>query len=207
VNNDKYYDPILAYITEHGESGVNTLGNALDISPSTIQKYLDRQTYFKKTEARKWDLPSKVNADIKSDTMTLMVDSVENSLLILRAHLEELVEDVQNSLGPVKTLKRGISTIKAAVAPKTSNTSDIDQRFIDLTNDNKELMSTFKRYINKIPEEYKDLLLNFDHIGFCIIRGTDSINKEIMNEVSELLLEKTDILSEEVITALKRYQK
>lgn len=204
---EKYYDLILPLITEKGELGVNEIARYIDVPPSTVQKYLTDQKYFKKTEKRKWDLPDRVNTDIKSDTLSLMVNSVENALLILKAQLTDLVESVDNSLGPVKTLKRGVTSINTPVATKSGESVDIDPRLLDLDKKIKDSYAVFKKYVKVVPDEYRELILNFDYMGFTLAYGTEVANGDINEDISALLLEKTSTLSEDTIEMLKEFQK
>lgn len=204
VSNSKYHDEILRYITEHGESGVNALAKALDIPLSTMQKTLEQQTYFKKTERRKWDLPENVIADIKSDTMTLMVSSVENALLLVKAQLTDIQDSVQNSLIPINTLKRSINSIVTPVAAKPPN---IDQRLLDLDKKVKDVRNVLKIHMENVPEEYKDLIVNLDILGLMIERGTEYLFNEAHNDLSALLTGQTDTLSDETLKMLESYQK
>jgi len=201
---NNYHDMILAVITEQGELGVNEIARRIDVPLSTVQKYLERQTYFMKTERRKWDLPANVNADIKSDTMSLMVNSVENSLLILKSQLSEIQESVNNSLIPLSTLKRGISTVKTPVAGKSVN---VHPKLVKLEEDANEIEEVFKKFKDKLPDEYKDMILNVDMVWLSISKGTEYVKGEFSNQISSLLLEKGDNLSDDVINSLKLYQK
>lgn len=204
MSNNKYHDLILAVITEKGELGVNEIARAIEVPLSTVQKYLERQTYFKKTERRKWDLPHNVNADIKSDTMSLMVNSVENALLLVSAQFADLQESVQNALIPVNTLKRGISTLRAPVAPKAP---DIDKRLIELSNTANSVYEIIKNKKDNIPSDHVDTLLNLDYIGLVLTLGTNEALKLIGEDVYQVLSGKYPFIPEETINILLKYQK
>lgn len=204
MSNDKYYDTILAILTEKGELGVNEIARLADMPLSTVQKYLERQTYFKKTERRKWDLPDNVNADIKTETLVLMVNSVENSLLILKSQLEELTDDVQNSLGPVKTLKRGVESIKPPVASKSSN---IDRRLLELDKKAKDSYEVFKAHIKNVPEEYRTLILKLDILGLMLTKGREYLFNGEHEDLVRVLGGQSDILSDKTLKLLESYQK
>lgn len=207
MSNDKYFDDILAFITEHGESGVNAIAKGIGVPLSTIQVYLTKQTYFKKTDNRKWELPEKVIADIQTGTLPLMVNSVENALLLLKAHLTELSQDVDNALMPVDTLKRGLKRNTAPVADKSDKAVDIHPRLIKADEKLKEAYVLFKKYLPVVPEQYRELIKNVDLVALSLELGSKYASAELMPAISDLFLEKTDILDEEIIELLKEYQK
>lgn len=204
MSNDKYHDDILTIITEKGEMGVNEIARAINVPLSTVQKYLERQTYFKKTERRKWDLPEHVNQDIKSDTLSLMVDSVENALKLLNAQMSEIQLSIQNSLIPVNTLKRAVN---AAITPVAGKSVNVDKKLIKLEEDAHDIEKVFKKFKDKLPEIYKDLVLNVDMVWLSISKGTEYVKGNFTQEISALLVEQSNTLSDDVLDALKLYQK
>lgn len=204
MSNDKYYPDILRYITEHGETGVNVLAKELNVPLSTMQRYLERQRYFKKTVSRKWDLPTNVETDIKSNTMTLMVASVENALMLLDSQFSELQLSVQNALMPVNTLKRAVETINPPVADKPVNN---DPNITKLLNFANAMQKAIKQHKNNIPDEYRDLLLNLDITAMCVNMGMDYINSNQNADLTGVLLGERDILSEDTLKVLERHQK
>jgi hypothetical protein len=201
---DKFYDPIYAYITEHGETGVNVLAKELDAPLSSLQRYLERQTYFKKTVNRKWDLPTNVDTDIKTNTVSLMVDSVENALLVLNAQLTEIQSSVQNALYPVKTLKRAVSTM---VAPVAGNSTKVDKRLMDIEENGDKIHNVIKKQKDKIPDNYKDLLFNMDYIGLVLSMGESYVTELLSTDVYAILAGSGTELPEETIEVLKQHQK
>jgi hypothetical protein len=204
MSKGKLHDEILAYLTEHGETGVNVLAKEFDVPLSTMQKYLTDQTYFKKTEKRKWDLPENVNADIKSDTMSLMVSSVENALLVIKSQLSDLQQSIDTSLIPVSTLKRGIDNLIAPVAGKSDN---IHPKIVELDKNVKLMQAVFKKYVGVCPQEYQELIKNIDLYGLIMEMGTKFLNSGFNEDITSLFLEQTTELSSESIELLKEYQK
>jgi hypothetical protein len=204
---DKYYDLIHPLLTEKGELGVNEIARAIDLPLSSVQKYLERQNHFKKTERRKWDLPDRVNSDIKSDTLSLMVTSVETQLLLLKAQLADITQNVENSLIPIDTLKRGVNSIQTPVAGKTDKVPDIDPELLIMDKKVKDLYAVFKRFVGKCPEEYQDLLKNLNIGKIIVEKGFDYLSGSFNVELSSLFLEKETELSEDVLSVLKAYQK
>ena len=204
MSNDKYYDALLPYINEHGETGVNVLAKQLDVPLSTLQRYLERQTYFRKTINRKWDIPNNVDADIKSNTMTLMVNSVENALMLLDSQLSEIQSNVQNALMPVGTLKRAVIGLSAPVADKSD---EMHPFIVEMDKGIKESYMVFKKYMSKIPEEYQELIKNVDLYRLSVDMGTKFMESDFNVDISSLLLEKTTELSEDTVEILKEYQK
>jgi hypothetical protein len=201
---DKYYELILPLIKEKGELGVNEIARHIGTPVSTVQKYLERQTYFKKTQSRKWDIPENVNADIKSNTLSLMVESVENTLRVLEAQLGDIQQTVGTVSIPLNTLKRGIDTISQPVAGKSI---DIHPRLIEVDKKAKEALSLFAKYIPRVAEEYQQLLKGLDYHRFAVEMGTLYINNTFNLAISSLFLDKDDKLPDDIIDVLKNYQK
>lgn len=204
MSDNKFYDDILGYITEHGETGVNVLAKEFNVPLSSMQRYLERQTYFRKTVNRKWDLPNNVDTDIKTNTMTLMVSSVETALLLLSSQLSEIQSSVQNALMPVSTLKRAVNTVLTPVADKTSN---IDNEVLLFDKSIKDTYAVFKQHVKVCPEEYQEIISNVDLYKLTIEMGTKFIAGDFNAEISSLFLEKSSILSDDIIDILKEYQK
>lgn len=204
MSNDKYYDEVLHYLTENGETGVNVLANALNVPLSTMQRYLEKQTYFKKTINRKWDLPSNVETDIKSNTMTLMVSSVENALMVVDSQMAEIQLSIQNALMPVNTLKRAVSALNAPVADKATNMHPSIIKVNEFAN---VMQKAIKQYMSNVPEEYQELLKNLDIIGMCVNMGLNYINSSENADLTGILLGETDKLTEDTLKVLENHQK
>lgn len=204
---DKYKDDILILIKQHGPLGVNSLSKSLNIPLSTLQKYMHRQSYFKINEDRKWDLPENVISDIKSNTLSLMTNVVENNLLLLKAQMEEMALLLDNSLVPISTLKRGIDNITTPVADSSDKTTKIDQRLLDIDDVSHKIYTVIKRQKDNIPDIYKNLLNNFDYVGMVLSLGEKLATDMIADEIYTLLTGKNTTLSEEMVETLKEYQK
>lgn len=201
---EKYYDDVLSYITEHGESGVNEISKALNVPLATMQRYLIRQTYFRKTVNRKWDLPHNVESDIKSNTMTLMVNSVENALLLVDSQMAEVQQAIQNALMPVNTLKRAVDMINLPVA---DNSGNIDKRLTKIAENSQKITDIIKKQKSNIPDEYSDVLLNLDYVGLVLAMGETFTEELLGGEVYGILAGKDKELSEEALETLKQYQR
>lgn len=202
--NEKYHEMILPIITEGGEMGVNEIAKKINLPVSTVQKYLERQNYFRKTERRKWDLPHKVTSDIKAETLALMVSSVESALQLLRAQFAEMQQSVDNTIVPLNTLKSGIKTIIVPVADKPI---EIDPQLLEADKLIKNLQTVFKKFVGKCPEEYQELIKNVDLGQILVVKGLDYVNDVFSTEISSLFLEQTDKLSDEILDTLETYQK
>ncbi len=203
MSNDRYYDEILAYITENGETGVNALAKLLNVPLTTMQRYLEKQTYFRKTVNRKWDLPDNVNADIKTNTMTLIVESVENTLKLITSQLEELQTIVQVTHTPLNSLKRAVSTINAPVA---GNGTKIRPRLVEINEGMDNVEKAIKGHIKNVPEMYQDLLLNLDVCRLITEMGTLYMKGDFNTELMNVLTAQADTLSEDALELLKEYQ-
>lgn len=206
MSNDKYYDDIHTFITTHGESGVNAISKGIDVPLSTVQKYLERQSYFKKTEQRKWDLPEKVNSDIQVNTLPLMVSSVENALLLVKAQLTDMQHLIDNSVLTTHTLKRGVDRRFTPVAALPDKSVDMDKRLLKLQDGSIKLKEVFKKQKSNIPEEYLDMIMNYDHVGLIIKEGIEYANNILEDEVYSMLMGNARELSEETVQILKDNQ-
>jgi|ERR1044072_8215942 hypothetical protein len=204
MSNGKYHDAILAHITKHGATGVNALGNALNVPATTLQKYLTNQNYFKKTDDRKWDLPNKVNSGVSVDTVTLMVESVEKSLMVIKAQMQEVTQNMDNALVPINTLKRGVSNLSTSVSDNAANIDENTAMFIKIST---ELQGVFDKYKDKFPEDYRDILINFDIGKYLLNEGYLHLVKGIGGEITEVFSGHTDIFSDEALKMFNKYQK
>jgi hypothetical protein len=202
--NEKYYDDILRIITERGPTGVNVLAKELNVPLSSMQRYLEKQSYFKKTEDRKWDLPNNVEADIKTNTVALMVGSVENALMLLDSQLAEIQLNVQNALMPVNTLKRAVNTIVAPVADKPTNLHPSVQKLLKFETLMRKALKDNK---DNIPEEYIDVLNNVDYVEMAAEMGLDYVLGPQFQDITELITRTGDKLSEDTLEILEKYQK
>jgi hypothetical protein len=205
---NKYHDLILTIIGEKGALGVNQLARELNIPVSTMQRYLHKQTYFRINENKKWDLPEKVAGDIKSTSLLLMAEIVENSVMLLKAQLDELDQSVENIRGPLETLKKGVKVANLSAAGAVADKSDIANEYmLYVDNEIQTLMKATKKYVQVCPEEYQTILLNVDWYHLVLDMGFKYVKEYISPELGDLFLEKTDNLSEDVIESLKEYQK
>ena len=204
---DKYKDDIIVLIKKNGPMGVNALQRELDVPLTTLQKYLHRQTYFKINEDRKWDLPENVIADIKNNTLELMTNVVENSILLLKSQMDEMQLSLNNALVPISTLKRGISNLSAGVASTESGQKITNPHLLELIKHEGTLKEIFSKKKDNILEEYRNLLFNFDYIGLVRKEGEEYTKEFLEQNTYELLAGRTQILTEDTIQILKENQK
>lgn len=202
---ERYKDDILKLITTNGPMGVNALQRHLDVPTSTLQKYLHRQTYFKLNDDRKWDLPENVIGEIKTNTLSLMANVVENSLLVLQSQMEEMQHALSNTLAPMQTLKKGVNNIAVGVADKGN--IDIDPRLVKVSEEANKYLQIVKAQRANIPEEHKEIIFNFDLIALVLKEGQEYVRETVMDELSEILIGKSSSLSEELVQTLKENQK
>jgi DNA-binding Lrp family transcriptional regulator len=200
---DKYKDDILRLINQNGAMGVNALSRELNIPLSTLQKYLHRQNYFKLNEYKKWDLPENVIGEVKSNSLVLMANVAENSILLLKSQLEEMLLSVNNALVPIETIRRGINSFSPSVADNKSGQSDIDPRLVNIHSMKGKLSDIFKKQRANIPEEYQTLLFNFDYVGLVLKEGDDYVKNFLESDIYELLVGKVQELTEDTIEILK----
>ena len=201
MSNDRFYDEILKYITEYGETGVNVLARELNVPLSTMQRYLEKQTYFRKTVNRKWDIPDNVEKDIKSNTATLMVESVETVIKLIESQVSELQLQLQAALMPINTLKRAVIATNPSVATK------INPLFETVQEDANNVYEAIKGNKSNIPEEYLDLILNVDLVRIILKKGADYYKDTFISALSGLILKETDELPDEILELIEHCQK
>lgn len=202
---EKYKDDIIKLITERGPLGVNAIQRELGMPLSTLQKYLHRQNYFKLNDDRKWDLPENVIGEIKTNTLSLMTNVVENSILLLKSQMEEMQLTIDNALSPIITLKKGVNNIALPVADKGN--IQIDPRLVRVSDDANKYTQIVKAQKGNIPDEYKDIVFSFDLVGLVLKEGEEYVRESVMDELSAVLVGKNSTLSEELIQTLKENQK
>lgn len=201
---DKYKDEILVLIQEKGPLGVNAIQRELNYPLSTLQKYLHRQSYFRINDDKKWDLPENVMGEVKTTSLTLVANVIENSILLLKSQLEELQLSVDNALSPINTLKRGISAQSPSVAaPSVKNHPLVDkiQSFVA------SLHESINNQKSNIPEEYRNLLLNVDLMRIMFKKGSDYFDSSFMPVFSGILLKETDVIPDEMLELIEHCQK
>jgi hypothetical protein len=198
-------DQIIAVLSEKGALGVNALARELSIPLSTLQKYLHSQNYFRMNESKKWDLPERVTTDLKANTMTLMLNSLETAILLIQSQIEESRQAVANALVPVESLKRGFKSIQHPVAesgtvglpPKWSEALDMLAKFPEIIKSRKD----------KLSEENYNILRNVDWHYLYLDMGANYFINALSGEIYNLILGETDNLSEDALTTIKEYQK
>lgn len=198
-------DQILRVLSEKGALGVNALAREIGVPLSTLQKYLHNQNYFRMNDSKKWDLPERVTTDLKTNTMTLMLNSLETAILLVQSQIDETRQSIANALVPVESLKRGFKNIQLPVAesgnvglhPKWSEALDMLVKFPDIIKTRKDNLS----------EENYDLLRNVDWYHLYLDMGANYFINVLSGDIYNLLLGETDNLSEDTLTTIKEYMK
>jgi hypothetical protein len=202
---EKYHEPIFKLISEKGALGVNQIAKETEIPLSTVQKYLStQQSYFRKNEDRKWDLPEKVTSDISDSSLTLAVEVMENSIQLFKAQLEEMVQAAANVLTPINTIKRGISNKPAPVADKQPRVQN--PKLAAILENVGRMPNLIKSKKSDLTDNYYQLLMNTDWLSMQLDLGDNYMKEVIVPGLSDLLLNQTEKLDEDTYTAIKDYQ-
>lgn len=203
---EKYHKPILALISKEGALGVNSIAKATDIPLSTVQRYLNlQQNYFRKNDERKWDLPERVNADITDTSLSLAVNVVENSILLIKTQLADVLNSVENALSPLNTVKRGIQNKPASVADTTPK---VENELLESTLEQIDrLPSILKSKKENIPDELLKVLLNTKWLDLLLDYGRNYFKEVIEPDLYDLALGTSTELSEDTLSTIKGYQK
>lgn len=208
---DKYHESVKRVLTEKGELGVNSIARELNMSVSTLQKYLENQSYFKKTEKRRWDLPHKVAARTINEQSTtnfeLVASTITSQSVTLRSQLEAALMCLSIMDSQVMIINDTAKLALAAVPPVADKPRQIHQALLTIEENAKVMTNVIKSKLSDIPEEYQQLLLNTDWLVFIANRGVLYVNNEVAPEISNLVLKEDNELSDEVTKLLNEYQK
>lgn len=205
---DKYKSAIETILRTKGEPmGVNAIQRELNIPLSTLQKYLERQTYFIKTESRKWTLPDFVSMELPGNTLELTVVNVENSIQMLQSQLQTAITTLNTLAHPLETIKKGATLMKTTPVAKVQvNSKPIDERLIEIDSLKSQLKQSIKKQLKLIPEEYQKLLLNLDYVGYVLEVGVKYANQFLEENLYGVMAGRDDKLDDEVIEVLKEFQ-
>lgn len=200
----KYHDDILAIISRNGAMGVNALQRELNIPLSTLQKYLHKQTYFRMNDERKWDLPENITSDIKSNTLSLTINVVENSILMLQSQLDEMKQSIANALAPIGTLKRGIDNL--APTPVAGKATPLDKRLSNLNDAALQYKVIVRKQKDIIPDQYLNLLINLDYVGLVFSLGAVYADEMLTGDIYGVLVGSITELSDDLLDVIKENQ-
>lgn len=202
---EKYHDPIFKLITEKKEAlGVNTIAKETDIALSTVQKYLTtQQTYFKKTGDRKWDLPERVKQEVSPESLQLMINGLENSILLIQTQTKELQQSIANLVPPINILKRNIRDS----APPVAETPILNEKLVNKIASLDKLPKVIKSRKDSLTDDMYEMLMNTDWYGIFVDLGYNYLQEVIEPELYDLLLGTKIDLSEDALSTIKEYQK
>jgi len=205
------HDEIEQLLREKGELGVNAIAQALQKPVSTTQKCLEKQSYFIRTQNRKWDLPERV-----LDAANKTANQLENNAAQSRA--KELALIVENVIAQVDAIKLRLSVVgsaineltpspvtiaaQAAVANSPKVNSKFEKRIIELD----KMHRILKAHIDRVPDKYKALLTNLDYSEVAWQIGATVMDNEINPELTSLILGEKTELQESTIALFEQYQ-
>lgn len=204
---DKYYEKVKELLLAKGEMGVNAIAIELRVPVSTMQKYLERQDYFKKTDRRKWDLPERAtNNAVKqqsSNHLDTVALTIANQSQMVRAQLEAALM----SLSIIET-QSSIVTNAATMARLSvaGNSKQIDYRLSKFAENVSTMKTAIKQNANKVSDKYKELLTRLDLLELSLRMGSIFVNETLVPELSALLLNEIEELKEETVSLLEKYQ-
>ena len=190
---------ILAELQRKNPQGITELHRNLNNPPpiSTLQKYLTKgQTFFKKTDDKKWSLPGSIvnrNEDIQQ----------QNTRKVLESQIEGIAATSEIIASQLQTF---LLLAQNHIQPPVAEAPDIDQRLLELYKKTQASKDLIQKYKKVIPEEYRDLLVNLDLLGLTLAKGTVYTNAVIAKPLSDLCLEISDKLPDEIVDVLASYQ-
>lgn len=194
------FESIKKLLTDKGPQGVTAIAKVLDAPPSSIQKYLtNQQDYFKLNRSKKWCLP---NVTEKEDSVTV-ANNITNVLNSQVNGINALIDLLVSQLSATTTL---ISDFKPVVQVSSGKAPTMHPKIAELDKLIKDTQALFDRFVDKVPDMYKELIQNLDLYSLIIKRGVEFIQTGIGPDITALFLQESDTLSEETIEVLKSYQ-
>lgn len=193
------HDEIEAFLKENGETGVNAISAGIGKPVSSVQKWLEKQTYFIKTSSRKWDLPERIigNFDVKAQDLVIRDTNlaIENAVLVLGS--------TKAKLDALLTVVERINTVSAATNQRrVAGNSKIEKRISEV----EKMQKILKSHIDKVPEQYRELLRDLDYVEMTWQLGAKKMDTEINSELTELILGETTELKETTVALFQTYQ-
>lgn len=203
---EKYHDPILAVIKKNGPMGVNAIAKAIDMPLSSVQKYLDRQDYFKKTSDRKWDVPENVTenlvAAIETNRLQLIAQSLNTQSLLVGNSVDLFVSSINDLLKQISNIIPALESYKAPVA----NDKTVSPLLLKLQETVSQIPLIIKKNKDKLSPDYLELLTGVNWLELVINKGSIYFEENVSTEIAELLTEQREELSDEIVEAISQYK-
>lgn len=203
---DKYKEEVEGLIKTNGAMGVNALSKAMDIPLSTIQKYMHRQSYFRMNVQRKWDLPVNVATPETKGPISNFDTVIDSQLTGITSLYEMLLTQIKMTITILGAQKPAFAPVASSSDDKSDIMSQMDSRMITMSQGAHKLRGMFKAQKSTIPEQYYDLLMNYDHIGLIIKEGGEYATKFLEDDVYPIASGSVDELDEETVQILKDNQ-
>jgi hypothetical protein len=160
---------------------------------------MHRQSYFKMNDQRKWDLPESVTTKEIQSTINNFDQVIESQLSGITSLSDMLITQIKSTI----TILSAQKPIIAAVADKSPN---IDKRLIDFQSNTNKLKEIIKKQKANVPDEYYDLLINYDHIGLVMKEGSKYALDFLEGDIYSMLAGDARELSEETVEILRENQ-
>lgn len=203
---EKYHDPILAVIKKNGPMGVNAIAKAIDMPLSSVQKYLDRQDYFKKTSDRKWDLPENVTENlvtaIETNRLQLIAQSLNTQSLLVGNSVDLFVSSINDLLKQISNIIPALESYKAPVA----NDKTVSPLLLKLQETVSQIPLIINKNKRKLSPDYLELLTGVNWLELVINKGSIYFEENVSTEIAELLTEQREELSDEVVEVISQYK-
>lgn len=205
----KYHDPILSYLQANGRQGVNNIAKGVQLPVSSVDKFLKRQTYFKKTTDAKWDLPENVAEErsnqLETSRMGMLVQTLTAQSLIAEQSLDAFTSSINDLLTNIQTISPLLENFKPPVA-KSDKATEVHPLFVKMDNNVKEYHKLLNKHMKNIPEQYVDMVKNADIVRLILERGNTFVDERILSEIGMLMMQQSEMLSDDVVDTLMEYQ-
>ena len=197
---------IAQILTVQGALGVNALAAELGVPSSSLQRYLSAQSYFKKNESKKWDLPENVESENTIQTVRLMIENAKTSIAVISSQIEGLGLRVQSQTETLELILKSLDSVSIP-KPLPPVASPLDARFQVILDGESRFKGAIKAHKTNVrdPEFYK-LLMGFDLVSYTLKYGTDSADLFFEQDLAPVILGENSP-SEETYSTLREHQK
>lgn len=208
---DRFYQDVHDVLSKEGELGVSVIAKRLDIAPSTLQKYLERQTYFKKTVRAKWDLPERVNTEAaaKADEtkLAILAQSLETQVLLINTQLETVFSAMQTLATQTSLIKPHLEGFRGnSPSVAKENNGEVNKEWAEFYNQLSQLPGIIRKKKESITADQFELLLNVRWHDMALEIGSKALGP-ISDHVADLLLGQETELRDDVVDLLVNYLK
>lgn len=204
---DRYYEDIYELLKTKGELGVSVIAKEIGAPPSSLQRYLERQTYFKKTARAKWDLPERVTEEftetVEDKKVGFLVNALETQAVLVSAQIDALQTQMHSLVSQATAIKPLVESYKPPVASKAKG---IDPRLSIFVEEIQQLEKALVLHKDRIPENYNKLLKGVNWLEMALNKGLLYMREVIGPAIAGLITDQTEITDTEIYSTIEKYK-